>query len=220
MSGFTMQARFEEQRRREWKQAGISDRDIAFAFETGISAPDVAVFRKFSRGCLIITRCPKRTSLPWHGMLTPKIASCNVPSNDSGLTGKAGVVMVSDYDLMCVFRERPSGLERVVIAADNGKKQGRWSMDGTLFVRALNAELQSRIQHGCNDDWDSPDNRGVKPTDTFAAFRNGLTTHLNSPAACEEYYVRAGIFWPYDGNGRLRRRPVEAPPGALRFYPG
>jgi hypothetical protein len=103
---------------------------------------------------------------------------------------------------MGVWRAGSKGFERIFIAAANGVKQGKWSAEATGLVRALNGRLVSRIQHGCQDDLDSPTNRGVKPDDHFAAFRSGGAEHLPSPLACKQYYGLHRLQWPYDQAGR------------------
>jgi len=215
-SGTTMQERFEWQRQQEWRAAGISERDIDFALQSGIHAGDVAVFRDFSSlGHLVVMRCPKRTALPWHGFFPPKHGGLSKPEHKTGESGvlvttaggdaKQQIIVVSDYDLMCVWREGPQGLEKITVTAPNGAKRGPFSTDAKLAVRWLNARLTARIQHGCNDDWDSADNQGVPATQRYAAFRNGIPTYLADSAACAKYYTDAGIPWPYDAAGKYKR---------------
>ena len=214
--GTTIQERFEWQRQQEWLAAGVSERDIDFALKTGINAQDVQVFREFSaEGYLIVMRCPKRNALPWHGFFPPKHGALSKPEHKTGDSGvlvtKAGgdarqqIIVVSDYDLMCVWRDGPRGLEKIVVTAPNGAKRGPFSPDAKLVVRRLNSRLTARIQHGCNDDWDSPDNQGVDVDKPFAAFHRGVPSYLANATACEKYYTDAGIPWPYDGGGKRKR---------------
>lgn len=205
----SLQDRFEHQREQEWKRKGVSQNDILFSRLCGMDAVDVSVFRRVSaeRALIIITRCPKLTARPWHGTLMPKPASIKEEK-----TGTSGVVVtdrglfVSDYDLMGVWRHGRKGYERICMSAPNGAPRGPWTAEAHALVRYLNQQLVSRIQHGAQDDFDSPLNPGVKPTDHFAAFANGHGEYLPSVAACEAYYARYDLDWPYDGAGRYSRK--------------
>ena len=75
------------------RAAGISERDIDFALQSGIHAGDVAVFRDFSSlGHLVVMRCPKRTALPWHGFFPPKHGGLSKPEHK---TGESGVLVTA-----------------------------------------------------------------------------------------------------------------------------
>ena len=58
-----------------------------------------------------------------------------------------------------------------------------------------------RLQHGCQDDFHSPRNPGVKQ-DHFAAFIEGRLQLLPNPQACAAFYQQQGLAWPYDAAGR------------------
>ena len=74
----------------------------------------------------------------------------------------------------------------------------------------LNGRLVSKIQHGCQDDYHSAKNPGVKSSDHFSAFQVGLATHLPGPSACAAFYVERGISWPYDPSGKYSGPTVAA----------
>jgi hypothetical protein len=213
----TMQERFEWQRQEEWRRAGVSELNIHIALASGMNAEDVGVFRDASgEGFFIVVRCPKRASLPWHGVFAAKPGSMS--GQKSGSTGvlvrpadpAKGVgyaAVVSDYDLMSVWREGADGrLVRFPITALNGEKRGPFSPEAKLFVKRLNSRLKSRIQHGCNDDLRRPDNK-IDLESRFVGFRRGLPTYLPTVEACDRYYTEAGLKWPYDEKGLLRNEP-------------
>jgi len=189
----------------EWRRAGTSPENIAFARSTGMDARDIATLRLFAsqERILIAVRCPKATARAWHGAFGAKTGATKAKSGDSGLAvGKSGRIMVSDYDLMSVWKQAGAGFTRIpVTAMEPGAKRGRWSPEATRLIRALNGRLITRIQHGCQDDWQSADNPGVKDTDRFAATNQGAFQFLSSPSACAAYYRDHGLDWPYDSSG-------------------
>ncbi|MCC6129525.1 MAG: hypothetical protein IT186_06315 [Acidobacteria bacterium] len=200
----TIQESMEHKREQEWRDAGVSEADILFSRKSAIDARDVGVFREFSqRGLVIVVRCPKLTARPWHGLLAPKTWATKQKTGTSGVAvTPKGQMFVSDYDLMCVWKLGPGGIEKVFISAAGGASRGSFTAEAVAIVRALNEKLVSRIQHGCQDDYQSPKNPGVKPDDHFAGFCGGTPEHLENPDACAQYYRRHGMTWPYSAEGK------------------
>ena len=217
--GFTIQEILEAKVEEGWRRKGVPEHDIEFSRLAGMDAGDIRGFRKFTGqhpGYLIIVRCPKVTSRPHHGVFPPKPGyASGAKSGTSGLLvfqkdagrgdGSTNTkLFVSDYDLMCVWRRGSKGFEKVVVTAEGGRKKGRFSPDATHVIRELNwcMESRSRIMHGCQDDWLSPDNPGVKPGDRFAAFNLGNADYLDSPSRLGYYYREHHLPWPYNGAGK------------------
>lgn len=202
----TIQDRLEAKREDELRNAGIPEDDIEFSRLSGIDARDVLVFRQTSlAGLIIVVRCPKTAGRIWHGLLPPKPWAVKDKSGESGVvvTEDRGM-FVSDYDLMSVWRRDQKGWKKVVVSAAGGAASGKWQPEAIAVVVNLNKRLISRIQHGCQDDFDSPSNRGVKPEDQFAAFREGMPSHFDDPAALKAFYDRNGLVpWPYNSLGKF-----------------
>ena len=203
----TFQELMEHRREAEWRKAGVPEHDIVFSRSCGMDARDVRVFREVSaRDLIIVVRCPKVAARPWHGVLPPKPMAAKEKSGSSGVLVKEGRgAYVSDYDLMGVWRGTPGSFSRIVMSAPGGAPRGKWTPEATELARLLNKRLVSRIQHGCQDDFDSADNPGVKKGDHFAAFKLGISTHLVDIAACAKYYAENGLDWPYDADGKYAR---------------
>lgn len=208
----TIQEMFEGDREAEWRRAGVPDGDIAFSRKSGIDGRDVRAFREFSSGnVLIVVRNPKLTARAWHGSVPPKNFATKDKTGSSGVVvTKSGRILVSDYDLMSVWRTEASPPAKVFISAADGAARGKWSEDAVKLVVRLNARLVSKIQHGCQDDYHSRSNPGVKQTDHFSAFRRGLSTHLPNPSACADFYAALGLAWPYDAAGKYAG-PIAGP---------
>lgn len=201
----TLQQQFEHQREQEWRRAGVIDADIFASRGSGMNAADIGVFRDASRaGPIIVLRCPKAAARPWHGVFAPKPMAEKEPTTDSGVLVKRGRAVVSDYDLMGVWQRAGTAWERVRVTAENGADRGRWPVVAQMLVVALNKRLVSRIQHGCNDDWNSKDNRGVKEGDRFMGFVEGRVVALESPAQAAAFYATWKLGWPYGADGRYR----------------
>jgi hypothetical protein len=204
----TVQEILEWQREEEWARAGVPRKDIEFSRLSGMDARDVKALREFVVAgiLLIVIRCPKVTARAWHGLFPPKSIGVKDKSGPSGLVVREDStrnrIVVSDYDLMSVWRGGSKGFEKIFISAANGAPRGKWTPEALKVVKALNNILVSKIQHGCQDDFDSPANPGVKPDDHFAAFRDGQAEHLKDPSACRQYYELHHLAWPYDGTGR------------------
>ena len=183
----------------------MPEQDILFSRLSGMDAADVQVFRDVSlEGFVFVVRCPKVTARAWHGVLPPKNVATKEKTGSSGVVvTNRGRMMVSDYDLMCVWRRAGAGWEKVFMSAADGAARGRWSPEAVKLAVSLNRRLVSRIQHGCQDDFHSPNNPGVKRDDHFAAFRAGAAEHLPDPDACARFYRVNGLAWPYDLAGRF-----------------
>jgi hypothetical protein len=151
---------------------------------------------------LIVVRCPKVAARAWHGLIPPKPISVKSKSGSSGVAVKeAGTMLVSDYDLMSLWRWEARGWRKVVISAANGAARGRYPTEGTALLKELNRNLVSRLQHGCQDDYCSPKNPGVNMTDHFATFCNGMAEHHTNSMACKAFYERNHLVWLYGWTG-------------------
>jgi hypothetical protein len=190
----------ESQRRRE----GVPDALIVLSRHSGMDAADLQVFEAMSRsGWLIVVRCPKPDARAWHGVFGPKTGATSAKSGSSGLVVTAGRIMVSDYDLMSVWRRSGAGWDKLFIAPEGGAKRGPLTPQAHAFMVEANIRLRSRLQHGCQDDFHSPLNRGVQAADNFAAFSSGQSVLMRGPSACEAFYRSNRLAWPYDVAGRF-----------------
>ncbi len=199
----TMQELLEHKREEEWRREGVPEGDIEFSGVSGMDASDVLAFREFTRkGLLIVVRCPKVTARAHHGVFRPKRWATKEKTGSSGLAVTKTKIFVSDYDLMSVWQSGLKGFEKVFISAEGGAPHGRWTPQARRLIRELNKHLVSRIQHGCQDDYDSPKNPGVKAGNHFAAFQEGAAEHLPDMFECERYYTKLGLAWPYDRTGK------------------
>jgi hypothetical protein len=112
--------------------------------------------------------------------------------------------MVSDYDMMSVWRFNGTGYSKIYVSAlEPGAPRGRWSPEARDLVKAMNAFLVSKLQHGCQDDFLSAEkNPGVKMADHFLAIRMGDGIYLRDPIHCENFYRAHALYWPYLSNGK------------------
>lgn len=190
------------------RKLGVCESDIRFSRLCGIDPRDVRVFKEFTkRGYLIVVRCPKLTALGKHGLFPAKPASWSeteTKSHANGLAFKDGQIRVSDYDLMSVWKAKGKGFEKIFVSAVNGQKRGPFSKVAKDLVVALNKNLVSKIQHGCQDDYNSPANRGVRDWDNYVAFKHGVSYFLLGSKKCHAFYKKAEIQWPYDENGNFK----------------
>lgn len=199
----SIQDLLEYKREEEWRGQGVPEGDIEFSRFSGMDAGDIRVLREFTtRGLLIVVRCPKVTARPHHGIFGPKRWATKEKTGSSGLAVTKTRIYVSDYDLMSVWQRGLKGFEKIFISAEEGAAHGRWTPEARRLIRELNRHLVSRIQHGCQDDFDSPKNPGVKAGDHFAAFQAGSAEHLTDMFECERYYRKFGLAWPYDRTGK------------------
>ena len=102
---------------------------------------------------------------------------------------------------MSIWRQGGSGWRKVFASAANGETRGRYPAEATTIIIGLNRSLVSRIQHGCQDDYCSLKNPGVKTADHFATFCNGLAEYHVNPAVCKLFYERKGLVWLYGPTG-------------------
>ena len=200
----TLQEELEYQHEQAARRLGVPDSDIKFSRLSGIDARDVKVFRELThQGFLIVVRCPKVAARAWHGHFPPKNIGVKAKTGASGVvvTDK-GKLYVSDYDLMSAWKIVGSSFTKIFMSAPAGAARGRWGPEARDFVLRLNQRLVSRIQHGCQDDYHSPNNPGVKAEDHFAAFERGQSHHLVNPDECARYYRLRRLTWPYNPAGR------------------
>jgi hypothetical protein len=202
----SIQEQLEHQRESDWRRQGVPESDIALSRLTGMDAADIGVFRRFSqRGLLFIVRCPKPTARAHHGRFQPKPLAVKDKTGSSGLVAQpGGTIMVSDYDLMSVWRKSAAGWEKVFISAAGGAARGTYAPDSRALLVEINRQLVSRLQHGCQDDYHSPKNPGVKAADHFAAFSQGAAKYLATPGACKTFYESVHLPWVYDAGGSYK----------------
>ena len=200
---YKIQKAMEWERETEALRAGVPQRDIDLSRRCGVDARDVRVFREFSgKGFLIVVRCPKTTARAWHGLIRPKPISEKDPTGESGvLVNKKGRMFVSDYDLMSIWCRRGSGWRKVMTSAAHGASRGPYRAEGQTILKELNGKLVSRIMHGCQDDFCSPQNPGVKMNDHFVGFSNNVGEYYANPMLCKMFYERKGLVWLYNSAG-------------------
>lgn len=194
---------------------GIEDGDIHMSRLTGMSPADIEHFRIFTirEALLVVVRCPKRQARYHQGRVPAKPLVVKQKSNEDGLVHMPdGSLRVSDYDLMCVYRlAGPGSYEKIFFSGvDPTNPRSALAAEAKDLIRKLNSSvgLQSKIQHGAQDDFNNPKNPGVKPAggqgrpDRFAAFNLGTVTYLAEPSAAKAYYAKHGLLWPYDASGK------------------
>ncbi len=224
---FTIQDILEGKAEENWRREGVPEEDIIFSRLSGMDAGDIRGFRKFTAkhpSYLVIVRCPKLTARPHYNTFQSKPGYAAVDrdgnhpkSGTSGLLVYKGQsptpdgtripkdkLFVSDYDLMSIWKRGARGFEKISVSAEDGRKRGKYSPEATIVIRELNGcmEFRSRIQHGCQDDWNSTDNPGIKPGDHFAAFDVGKAEHFSCPSLLGYYYYDLRLPFPYGGNGK------------------
>ena len=184
----------------------VAEADIQFALQTGMSALDVQLLRKFSEGrYLLIIRCPNRAGMVLQGVLPPKPAGI-YDKKSSPISGTLQLddrrMVVSDYDLMSIWQGTPFGWQKVFCPGPQMK--GAWwgSSEADRILRELLPKMESPFDHGCQDDFHSKKNPGVGASQRFAAFIDGATKYLGSRAALAELHAQLGIEYPYDGEGK------------------
>ncbi len=201
----TIQELWEFNREGRWRREGVREDDIRFSRLSGMEPSDVAVFREASQtdGLIVVVRCPKVTARPWHGLIPPKPMSLKQKTGTSGVAvTPTGKLFVSDYDLMCVWKRDGPALKKVFVTSVVGSQRVGFTAEARALLKGLNKELVSRIQHGCQDDFHSAKNPGVKLEDHFATFSNGIAEHLASPRECAHFYRSHGMPWPYGLDGK------------------
>ena len=200
---YKVQEAMELQREIEAMRAHVPQQDIDLSRNCGIDPIDVQAFREVSgRGVMILVRCPKPAARAWHGLIPPKPISVKDKSGSSGVVVTSeGNMYVSDYDLMSIWRHSGAGWCKIFVSAADGASRGPYSAEGTAILKELNHRLVSKVKHGCQDDFCSLHNPGVKPGDHFAAFYDGMGEYLGDPAVCKMFYERNGLVWLYDDSG-------------------
>jgi hypothetical protein len=198
------------------RRAGVSEEDIALSYQMGMHPIDVRVFRDWSsRGYLFVIRLPKIMARPFQGIMTPKEMDVKKKTEQYGVVITAEredgegnkymaetAIFVSDYDLMSVWKSFGNSYQKIFISAANGASRGSYPPEGTALISALNKELQSILQHGCQDDYQSSGNPNVKAEDRFGAFAKGKVIVCESRAACAATYKQYDLDWPYDELGK------------------
>ena len=189
------------------REAGADGLDLRLSQESGVDARDVMNLRRFTaeQKLLIIIRCPKPWARAFHGTLPAKTFATKAKTNETGtVLSRNGIMMVSDYDMMSVWRFNGTGFSKIYISAlEHGAPRGRWSPEARDLVKAMNTFLISKLQHGCQDDFLSAEkNPGVKMADHFLAIRMGDGIYLRDPIYCENFYRAHALYWPYLSNGK------------------
>jgi hypothetical protein len=202
--GLSDLARNKEQQARG---AGTDGLDLRLMTESGVDARDIMNVRRFTteRKLLIIFRCPKPWARAFHGTLPSKTFATKEKTNQTGtVLSKHGIMMVSDYDMMSVWRFNGTGYSKIYISAlEHGAPRGKWSPEARQLVRDMNDFLISKLQHGCQDDFlNAEKNPGVKMADHFLAIRMGDGVYLRDPNYCENFYKNHALNWPYLSNGK------------------
>jgi hypothetical protein len=187
--------------------AGADGLDTRLMLESGMDARDIMGLRRFTavETLLLIIRCPKRNAAAFHGDLPAKTWATKAKTNATGTVSNAhGHLMVSDYDMMSLWRYNGTGYQKIYVSAlEHGAASGAWGPEAVRIVRAMNAFLITRIQHGCQDDFvNVAKNPGVKMADHFLAIDVGHGVYLPTPIFCENFYKAHGLIWPYDASGR------------------
>lgn len=109
-----------------------------------------------------------------------------------------GQLIVSDYDLMSVWRADGAGYQTLVFTRDGPGKESNWTEpDAERLFMQLNGVLNVKLEHGANDDWNPADPKLVTIRDgavvgnrRYVAFtERGDYRLLNSPAELKTYYT-------------------------------
>ena len=189
------------------RKAGATDLDIKLSRESGFDARDIMNLRKFTleKALLIVFRCPKPSARAFHGDFPAKTWATKTKTNETGTVfGRGGTLMVSDYDMMSAWRATGTGYQKIYVSSIRGPgaSSGPWLPQSASLVRDMNGFLITKIQHGCQDDWQSAQNPGVKMSDHFLAIRRGDGIYLRDPVVCENFYRSHSLFWPYGAGGK------------------
>ena len=184
----------------------LAPQTILTAMDAGMEPHDVAFLCRYTKGSgfVIIIRCPRQAAFAYQGRLPGKPGAWwDVKSGADGIVHRGGLQAVSDYDMMS-FWERDGGrLRKVVIGAatwdgiPTGAKTGPYTGKATLILREMNKVLRARIQHGCQDDFASSSNPGVKDADRFIAFKLGAAVYLPNRQEVRNFYLMHGLPWLY-----------------------
>jgi len=186
--------------------AGADGLDVRLMLESGMDAQDIMRLRQFTgrEKLLLVIRCPKRNAAAFHGDLPAKTWATKAKTNATGTVRDAhGHLMVSDYDMMSLWRYNGTGYQKIYVSAlEPGAPRGNWGPEAVRIVREMNGFLVTKIQHGCQDDFvNVSKNPGVKMADHFLAIDVGHGVYLPNPIFCENFYKAHGLPWPYDSSG-------------------
>ncbi|WP_342165035.1 hypothetical protein [Methylobacterium sp. SD21] len=195
----------------------VKTADIAFAQISDIGPEDVAALKEATerQGLLVVMRCPKPGAVAFQGVFPAKRAVDGYDSKGSVVkSGESGLgvhperrnFFVSDYDMMSLWATAGGGRYRKLFASALTPTSRSWSRQAMDAVRLLNMALQSKLQHGAQDDYTPPSGKthpGVSPYTRFAAFREGEATYLRSMGECKAYYGRWNLYWPYNDAGEF-----------------
>ena len=112
---------------------------------------------------------PRQAAFAYQGTMPGKPGAWyDVKSGADGIVHRDGKQAVSDYDMMSVWEFVNGGLRKIVIGAatwdgvPTGAKVGAYTGKATLLLREMNKVLETRLQHGCQDDFANANNPGVK----------------------------------------------------------
>ncbi|MEO7244313.1 MAG: hypothetical protein ABIX12_04105 [Rubrivivax sp.] len=194
----------------------VSDSDIHFSRLSGLAPADVDILSDFTReeGLLLVIRCPKRPARYFQGRAAPKPPEVERKSNPA--TGLVrlddGRVYVSDYDLMCVWRDVGRGeYDKVYFSAPDPAHPKLLSSEARALLDKVNDRLKAPFQHGAQDDFHSPKNPNVQMrtaggnlVDRFLVFDRGAVLYVCNGAELKQFYDRrlGPGAWPYDERGR------------------
>ncbi|MFT5693132.1 MAG: hypothetical protein ACI92E_002468 [Oceanicoccus sp.] len=186
--------------------SGVLIKDMELSRRTGIDPMDIGTFKTVAKEleCIIVVRCPKLNARAFHGFFPPKPMVLQAKTNELGFViDSKGNHKVSDYDLMSIYVNKADLGQpaKLFVSARNGLVRGKFSPLAKKILGRLNKTLVSRIQHGCQDDFHSTHNPGVKPTDFFAAFWEGKGVQLKNPDMCRQFYKKMKMDWVYDDEG-------------------
>jgi hypothetical protein len=191
---------------------GANMGDLLASRTTGFDACDVLQLRLLTHEMpvLLVFRCPKLAARGLHGIAPAKMARIKQKTGPfGGLFDEHGRLYVSDYDLMCVYRLDPVGRGKpaklMASGIDPTKPRSPLSREASDLFRRINRRLVTKLQHGAQDDWASPENKGVNlTTSRFAAVQLGQFLPLGDGYQTKVFYDSNGLDWPYAGDGSYR----------------
>ncbi len=185
---------------------GASQQTILIAMDAGMHPFDVDFLSRYTAGVglVIIIRAPKQAAFAYQGHLPGKPGAWyDVKSGADGIVHRNGKQAGSDYDMMSIWERVGNGLRKIVVGAATwdgvatGAKTGAYTGRAILLLREMNKILKAKLQHGCQDDFASPKNPGVKNADRFIAFKLGQAIYLPNCQACRSFYLMHGLPWLY-----------------------
>jgi hypothetical protein len=210
---------------------GCSQHAIHLSRQTGMAPADIEGLCDFTREevLLVVVRCPKPGSRYYQGKFQPKTLATSMKGIKSD--ARTGLIQlpdgrteVSDYDLMCVYRYGGAcGYSKVFFSGvDVSKKRSPFTPEARDLMLRAQRHVQSKFQHGAQDDFNNPDNPNVNPgaaqggrgmPDRFAVFNCGKAEFCPTPAEVKRrVYDRFKLDWPYDEGGKFL---ITAKPGGV-----